>query len=180
MSHTSQTICKTSPRFSRSVGGNTALSTIRKKRLVCGALLSAHLFLLSHQPPTLLPTAWWDSRSPTSPHWWLSSRSSRSSCSNGKVNSNSTVQKCGVIISQRDIPVVLHVLALLPQITRTLHHRLSFCKQCSCALRGDCILFFCHYLMVFIAFVWYENENNLKLYWTTLFITLMIVCICQN
>lgn len=38
------------------------------------------------QPPTLLPTAWWDSRSPTSPHWWPSSRSSRSSCSREKVS----------------------------------------------------------------------------------------------
>lgn len=63
--------------------------------LQCSACLTPVLcspVLLVCQPPTLLPTAWWDNRSPTSPHWWLSSRSSRSSCSNEKVNSKGCAQ----------------------------------------------------------------------------------------
>lgn len=113
MSHTPQNICKTSPSFSRSVGGNATPSDVVKtdQCALCVCLIAALCspVPLLCQPPTLRPIAWWGSHSPTSPHWWLSSPSNRSSSSNEKVNSKS--------VSQLNIPVVLHVLAHLPQIT---------------------------------------------------------------
>lgn len=62
MSHASQTICKTSPSFSKSVGGNAAPSDVvlRKKWLVCGLCLPhcCSLLTCSSSPSATYPAAY--------------------------------------------------------------------------------------------------------------------------
>jgi len=84
-----------------------------------------------HQPPTLLPTAWWDSLSLTSQLWWLSSRSSRSSFSKEKVNSKSRAQvwNNGCRILEKHSSGFVHLPQLPQNTVHSILQTLQLIKQ---------------------------------------------------